>query len=71
MATPKQLKERWETPKGKKVRQQIIDHIEEYDWKKYLKDFPFAKEVKNGKDLRVICLSDSKLFRANFIHTNL
>lgn len=27
MATPQQLKERWLTPKGKKVRQQIIEHI--------------------------------------------
>jgi uncharacterized protein YjbI with pentapeptide repeats len=71
MTTEQQLKERWKTPEGKKVRQQIIDHIEDYDWKKYLNSFPFVKEVKNGKDLRGICLSNLKFFKANFIHADL
>ncbi|GAH08922.1 unnamed protein product [marine sediment metagenome] len=27
ITTPQQLKERWLTPEGKKVRQQIVEHI--------------------------------------------
>ena len=35
MSTEKQLKERWETPEGKKVRQQIIDNSNS-NWERYL-----------------------------------
>jgi len=76
MATEKQLKERWLTPKGKKVRQQIIDHIREPDWEKYLKNFDSVDEVTNGKDLRYIelpevDLSNSYLDNTNFSGANL
>ena len=60
-STEKQLKERWLTPKGEKVRQKIIDHIRDKNWGKFLVGFPFVKEVENGKDLRFINLNKANL----------
>ncbi len=72
VATPKQLKDRWLTPKGKEVRQQIIDHIREDNWERFLEGFPFVKEVENSKDLRFIDLSrNNKLGRAKLNEANL
>jgi len=75
-ATEKQLKERWLTPNGKKVRQWIINHIKEPDWEKHLKGFDFVKEVSSGKDLRYIDLvevdlSNSYLEKTDFSGANL
>jgi len=71
MSTPQQLKERWETPEGKKVRQQIIEHISEPNWVKFLIGFPLLEEIKNGRDLRYIDLSNEELFNAYLNDTNL
>jgi len=71
MATEKQLKERWLTPKGKKVRQQIIEHIREINWWRFLEGFPFVDEVENLKDLRFIDLKNINLNKANLASTNL
>ncbi len=54
MATPQQLRARWLTPKGKKVRQEIIDHIREDNWKRFLRGFPFVDEIEYRRDLRFI-----------------
>lgn len=64
-ATEKQVKDRWRTPKGKKVRQQIIEHIKEDNWKKFLVGFPHVEEVWNGRDLRGINLKKANLWKAN------
>lgn len=71
MSTPEQLKERWLTPKGKKVRQQIINHIRKDNWKRFLENFSFVEEVKNGRDLRGIDLNGALLKKANLKDTNL
>lgn len=76
MSTKKQLRERWLTPEGKKVRRQIIEHIKEPDWEKHLKGFDFIKEVSSGKDLRYIDLvevdlSNSYLDKTDFSGANL
>lgn len=66
MSTPKQLKKRWLTPEGKKVRQQIIEHIREHNWERFLKGFPYVEEVENGKDLRFIDIGRTSLEGADF-----
>jgi len=71
ITTEKQLKERWLTPKGEKVRQKIIDHIREKNWERFLLGFPFVKEVKNGRDLRSIEFEEIDLRCANFKRANL
>jgi hypothetical protein len=53
MATEQQLKERWQTPEGKKVRQQIIENADS-NWERYLINFPHTFEVLNNRDLRFI-----------------
>lgn len=53
MSTLQQLKERWETPEGKKVRQKIIDNCRS-NWERYLINFPYTSEVLNNRDLRYI-----------------
>ena len=69
--TEKQLKERWLTPEGKKVKKQIIDHIKEGNWEMFLVEFPFVEEVENKKDLRFIDLSSADLRGAYFLGANL
>ncbi len=71
LATPKQLKERWLTPQGKKVRQQIIDHIQEDNWERFLEEFPFVEEIGNRRDLRFVNLFKADLKRANFWRADL
>ncbi len=53
-ATDKQLKDRWLTPKGGKIRKQIIDHIGKKNWERFLKGFDYVDEIKYMKDLRFI-----------------
>ena len=57
MATPEQLRKRWNTEEGKKVKEKIIAHICDPDWGKYLIGFPYSSEIKNNKDLRYIDFS--------------
>ncbi len=64
-ATEKQLKERWLTPEGIEVRQNIINHIKGKNWEEFLKGFSFVEEVSSGKDLRGIDLSGAPLWNAN------
>lgn len=54
MATEKQLRDRWLTPEGKKIKKNIIENLSDYNWERYLKNLPFVSEVKNCKDLRYI-----------------
>ena len=63
--TEKQLKERWLTPEGKKVKEQIVEHIKESKWERFLEGFPFAEEAENKKDLRFIDLNGTDLTGAN------
>lgn len=67
----KTTKKRWLTPKGQEVRQQIIEHIREDNWEKFLKGFPFVEEVKNGRDLRFIDLNGANLKEADLWSANL
>lgn len=60
-ATEEQLIERWLTPEGKKIRKKIIEHIREGSWKKFLKEFPFVKEIPYRRDLRLINLKGANL----------
>lgn len=71
IATPQQLKERWGTSKGEIVRKQIIDHIRELNWERFLKGFPFSEEIPNSRDLRFIDLKGCKLGNANLWGTSL
>lgn len=72
MATEKQLRERWLTPEGKKVRQQVIDHISEDDWYKLLEGFLFTEElIDKRRDLRGIDLTKVSLPNANLMGVNL
>ena len=43
VATKKQLKERWLTSEGKKIRQKIIKDIKKKIYLKYLKNYPLLK----------------------------
>ena len=70
-ATEKQLRERWLTPEGKKVRQQIIEHIREDNWEKFLVGFPFVEEVGNGRDLRFIDLGRANIWGAYLMRAHL
>ena len=70
-ATKKQLRERWLTPEGKKVKKQIIDHIKEDNWERFLKGFPFVNEFKNMRDLRYIKFENVDLGGANFENVDL
>ncbi len=54
MSTPKQLRERWLTPKWIKARGQILKNIKDKNWEKFLVGFPFVEEVKNDRDLRFV-----------------
>jgi len=69
--TEKQLKERWLTPEGKKVKKQIIEHIKESKWERFLVEFPFVEEIENKKDLRFIDLSSADLRGANLVEVDL
>jgi len=71
IATEEQLRERWLTPEGKKVRKKIIDHIRGENWEKFLLEFPFVKEIVNGRDLRFINLKEANLVGANLVGANL
>jgi uncharacterized protein YjbI with pentapeptide repeats len=72
MATEKQLKERWETPEGNKLKCRITMYIKKPGWEKYLVGFPFVDEIENGRDLRAIDLSNnSRLGRAKLNETNI
>lgn len=57
MATNKQLRERWRTEEGKKIKKKIIENSRGVKWEKFLRDFPYSYEVKNNRDLRWINLS--------------
>ncbi len=57
----KDLRERWLTPEGKKVKQHIIEHIRDDNWEIFLAGFPFVEEVENGKDLRFFKISKTDL----------
>ena len=71
ITTEKQLKERWLTPEGKKVRKKIIDHMRDKDWGKFLVEVPFVKEIVNGRDLRFINLNKANLSGDNLSEANL
>ena len=60
-ATDEQLRERWLTPEGEKVKQEVAEHIQENNWESFLVGFPFVDEVENGKDLRFIDLSNENI----------
>lgn len=62
--TEKQLKERWLTPEGKKVKEQVVEHIKESKCERFLAGFPFAEEAENKKDLRFIDLNGVDLREA-------
>lgn len=70
-ATEKQLKERWLTPEGKKVKKQVIDHITEDNWERLLIRFTYVKELENGRDLRFINLSKTNIIGASLKKANL
>lgn len=70
-ATEKQLKERWLTPEGKRIKKQVIDHIREDNWDKLLIGFKYVKEVENGRDLRFINLSKTNPIGASLKEANL
>jgi len=69
--TEKQLKERWLTPEGKKVKEQVVEHIKESKWERFLAGFPFAEEAENKKDLRFIDLNGADLTGANLSEADL
>lgn len=54
IATEQQLKERWETPEGKKVKELILKFARDENWPIILKKIklPFIEEINNNKDLR-------------------
>jgi len=71
MATEKQLRDRWLTPKGKEVRQQIIDHMGENNWYKVLDGFSLTEELSDKRDLRGIDLTKANLSNANLMGVDL
>lgn len=72
MSTLKQLKERWETPEGDRLKRRIASLINKPGWEKHLNGFPFVDEIENGKDLRFIDLStNNRLGRAKLNETNI
>jgi len=72
MSTPQQLKERWETPEGNRLKCRLPMFIKKPGWEKYLIGFPFVDEIENGKDFRAIDLSNnSRLGRAKLNETDI
>ncbi len=65
MATEQELKARWRHPKGKKIRQKIIEHVRDMNWERFIKDFPFLDEVPTKRDLRGIDLKKENLDNAD------
>lgn len=61
-ATKQQLKERWETPKGKRVKELLFKSARAENWPEILKamKLPFIEEISNRKDLRAIDLEQCK-----------
>lgn len=70
IATEKQLRERWLTPEGKKVKQQIIEKIRKEDLFELLKEFPHVEEVQYHRDLRFINLEGIDFSGIDLNHTN-
>jgi len=66
MATTKQLKDRWLTESGKKIRDRVDKYFEELhqahrpgtssDLERIVSELPYLDEVPLGRDLRGICL---------------
>ncbi|TET10396.1 MAG: pentapeptide repeat-containing protein [Candidatus Atribacteria bacterium] len=71
MGTEKQLKERWLTADGKKTKQRVIRYINEDNWERFLKGFPFVEEIRNRRDLRYINIENLNLDNSNFNYANL
>jgi len=65
MSTPEQLRKRWNTEEGKKVREKIIANSCDLDWERYLIGFPYSSEIKNNRDLRYIDFSLENFFKAS------
>jgi hypothetical protein len=66
----KQLKDRWSTPQGRKLLERLVstDFKNNSDWQDVLSGFPHVEEVRSGRDLRGVDLSNwQNLAGGNFI----
>ena len=76
MATEKQLRERWGTPKGQIIIKKIVEYVKKGDcWYlnllPILKKFPFYGKGTSLKDLRFISFYNEIIQWGNFSETDL